>query len=162
MFCFWFVGIGVDYPAWDHSVVSKNRDRLLQGDIAAKVLVAVLAQLKATKLSVDGTLIGAWASMKSVRPKHGSAKMAQASCRSGGGRNAEADFHCQKRLNESMLRLTNPAYRDLCISRELAEHLLALARACTTTGSRHDYIATIAYYWRNRTAGGAQKISAFR
>ena len=40
----WFVGVGVDDPAWDHSVFSKNRDRLLAGDIAAKFLAAVLAQ----------------------------------------------------------------------------------------------------------------------
>src|SRR4029079_19209478 len=71
----WFVGIGVDDTAWDHSVFSKNRDRLLEGDIAAKFLAAVLAQPKVKKLlssdhfSVDGTLIEAWASMKSVKPK---------------------------------------------------------------------------------------------
>jgi transposase len=59
----WFVGIGVDVAAWDHSVFSKNRDRLLEGDIAAKFLAAVLAQAKVKKLlssdhfSVDGTLI---------------------------------------------------------------------------------------------------------
>jgi transposase len=70
----WFVGIGVDDAAWDHSVFSKNRDRLLEGDIAAKFLAAVLAQPKVKKLlssdhfSVDGTLIEAWASMKSVKP----------------------------------------------------------------------------------------------
>ena len=74
----WFVGIGVDDAAWDHSVFSKNRDRLLEGDIAAKFLAAVLAQPKVKKLlstdhfSVDGTLIEAWASMKSVKPKGGS------------------------------------------------------------------------------------------
>ena len=74
----WFVGIGVDDPAWDHSVFSKNRDRLLDGAIAAKFLSAVLAQPKVKKLlstdhfSVDGTLIEAWASMKSVKPKDGS------------------------------------------------------------------------------------------
>ena len=74
----WFVGIGVDDAAWDHSVFSKNRDRLLEGDIAAKFLAAVLAQPKVKKLlstdhfSVDGTLIEAWASMKSVKPKDGS------------------------------------------------------------------------------------------
>ena len=67
----WFVGIGVDDAAWDHSVFSKNRDRLLEGDIAAKFLAAVLTQPKVNKLlssdhfSVDGTLIEAWASMKS-------------------------------------------------------------------------------------------------
>ena len=74
----WFVGIGVDDAAWDHSVFTKNRDRLLEGDIAAKFLAAVLAQPKVKKLlssdhfSVDGTLIEAWASMKSVKPKDSS------------------------------------------------------------------------------------------
>lgn len=64
--------------AWDHSVFSKNRDRLLEGDIAAKFLAAVLAQsgvkrlLSSDHFSVDGTLIEAWASMKSVKPKDGS------------------------------------------------------------------------------------------
>src|SRR5436190_10958151 len=73
----WFVGIGVDDAAFDHSSFSKNRDRLLEGDIAAKFLSAVLAQPKVNKLlpsdhfSVDGTLIEAWASMKSVTPKDG-------------------------------------------------------------------------------------------
>ena len=61
----WFVGIGIDDPTWDHSVFSKNRDRLLEGDIAAKFLAAVLAQPRVRKLlstehfSVDGTLIEA-------------------------------------------------------------------------------------------------------
>ena len=97
----WFVGIGVDDAAWDHSVFSKNRDRLLEGDIATKFLTAVLAQPKAKKLlsndhfSVDGTLIEAWASMKSVKPKDGSDEPPA----QGGGRNAEAHFHGQKRSN---------------------------------------------------------------
>ena len=69
----WFVGIGVDDAAWDHSTFSKNRERLLEGDIAAKFLSAVLAQPRVKRLlstehfSVDGTLIEAWASMKSFR-----------------------------------------------------------------------------------------------
>jgi Transposase domain (DUF772) len=71
----WFVGIGVDVAAWDHSVFSKNRERLLEGAIAAKLLSAVLAQSRVKRLlsmnhfSVDGTLIEAWASMKSFKPK---------------------------------------------------------------------------------------------
>ncbi len=71
----WFVGLGVDDPAWDHSTFSKNRDRLLEGDIAAKFLAAVLVQPRIKRLlssehfSVDGTLIEEWASMKSFRPK---------------------------------------------------------------------------------------------
>ena len=74
----WFVGLGVDDAAWDHSTFSKNRERLLEGDIAAKLLSAVTAQprvkrvLSTDHFSVDGTLIEAWASMKSFRPKGGS------------------------------------------------------------------------------------------
>ena len=74
----WFVGLGVDDPVWDATVFSKNRDRLLDGAIAAKFLAAVLAQPRVKKLmssdhfSVDGTLIEAWASMKSFKPKDGS------------------------------------------------------------------------------------------
>ena len=92
---------------------SKNRDRLLEGDIAAKLLAAVLVQPKVNKLlssdhfSVDGTLIEAWASMKSVKPKDGSGgPPAQ-----GGGRNAEADFHGQKRSNDSHASTTDPDAR---------------------------------------------------
>jgi len=96
----WFVGIGVDDVAWDHSVFSKNRDRLLEGDIAAKFMAAVLEQPRVKQLlstehfSVDGTLVEAWASMKSVKPKDGSDEPPP-DC----GRNAEADFHGQKRSN---------------------------------------------------------------
>jgi transposase len=109
----WFVGIGVDDAAWDHSVFSKNRDRLLEGDIAAKFLAAVLAQPKVNRLlssdhfSVDGTLIEAWASMKSVKPKDGSGEPPAP----GGGRNAEADFHGQKRSNDTHASTTDPDAR---------------------------------------------------
>jgi transposase len=109
----WFVGIGVDDAAWDHSVFSKNRDRLLEGDIAAKFLAAVLAQPKVKKLlssdhfSVDGTLIGAWASMKSVKPKDGSGEPPT----QGGGRNADADFHGQKRSNDTHASTSDPDAR---------------------------------------------------
>jgi len=70
----WFVGLGVDDAVWDHSTFSKNRDRLLAGEIAARFLAAVLAQPQVKRLlssehfSVDGTLIEAWASMKSFKP----------------------------------------------------------------------------------------------
>ena len=80
----WFVGVGVDDAVWDHSTFSKNRDRLLEGDVAAKLLSAVLAQPRVKRLlstehfSVDGTLIEAWASMKSFRPKDGDEPPARA------------------------------------------------------------------------------------
>ena len=70
----WFVGLGVDDPVWDHSTFSKNRDRLLAGDIAVKFLNAILEPPRVKQLlstdhfSVDGTLIQAWASMKSFKP----------------------------------------------------------------------------------------------
>ena len=71
----WFVGLGIDDPVFDHSVFSKNRDRLLDGDVAAKFLAAVLAQPRVKRLlsndhfSVDGTLIEAWASKRVLRRK---------------------------------------------------------------------------------------------
>lgn len=72
-----FVGIGIGDGAWDQSVSSKNPDRLLEGDIAAKFLGAILAQARRKRLlftdhfSVCGTLVKAWASMKSVMPEDG-------------------------------------------------------------------------------------------
>src|SRR5277367_4443000 len=73
----WFVGLSADDPVWDATVFCKNRDRLLDGDIAAKFFVAVLnlppvrQLLSSEHFSVDGTLIEAWASMKSFVPKDG-------------------------------------------------------------------------------------------
>src|ERR1700676_5294487 len=71
----WFVGLNMDEPVWVASVFSKNRDRLLSGDIAEKFFVQVLQQARARDLlseehfSVDGTLIEAWASQKSFQRK---------------------------------------------------------------------------------------------
>ncbi|HEX4096958.1 MAG TPA: IS5 family transposase [Caulobacteraceae bacterium] len=109
----WFVGLGVDDPAWDHSTFSKNRDRLLEGEIAARFLAAVLAQPRVKRLlssdhfSVDGTLIEAWASMKSFKPRDGGDGEPPAS----GGRNAEVDFKGQKRSNETHRSTTDPEAR---------------------------------------------------
>ena len=106
----WFVGIGVDEPAWDHSVFSKNRDRLLDGEIAAKFLAAVLAQPRVKKLlstehfSVGGTLIEAWASMKSFKPKD----PGDGESPGGDGRNAPVDFKGEKRSNETHRSTTDP------------------------------------------------------
>jgi transposase len=110
----WFVGIGVDDAAWDHSSFSTNRDRLLEGDIAAKFLSAVLARPRVKKLlstehfSVDGTLIEAWASMKSYKPKSQESGDGPSA---GGGRNAEANFHGEKRSNATHGSTTDPAAR---------------------------------------------------
>jgi transposase len=107
----WFVGLGVDDPVWDHSTFSKNRDRLLEGEIAAKFLLAVLAQPQVKRLlssdhfSVDGTLIEAWASLKSFRRKDGGDDG------QGPGRNGERNFHKEKRSNETHQSTTDPQAR---------------------------------------------------
>jgi len=113
----WFVGLGLDDAAWDATVFCKNRDRLLAGDVAARFLAALLAQPKVKRLlsaehfSVDGTLIEAWASIKSFRPIDGAG--GGDAGRSGGGapsqpaesapegRNAERDFHGARWSNET-------------------------------------------------------------
>ncbi len=105
----WFVGLGIDDAPWDHSSFSTNRDRLLEGDIAAKLLAAILAQPRVKRLlssdhfSVDGTLIEAWASIKSFRRKDGQDKDGD-----GPGRNAERSFHGEKRSNETHASKTDP------------------------------------------------------
>jgi transposase len=104
----WFVGLGVDDPVWDHSTFSKNRDRLLDADVAAKFLEAVLRHAKVERFlsdehfSVDGTLVEAWASMKSLRAKDGSDEPP------GPGRNGERDFHGQRRCNDTHASTTDP------------------------------------------------------
>jgi transposase len=106
----WFVGLSMDAPVWDATVFSKNRDRLIEGEIAAKFLAAVLGQPRVKVLlsddhfSVDGTLIDAWASMKSFRPRdEGSDDDAPPS-----GRNAQRDFKGEKRSNETHASTTDP------------------------------------------------------
>ncbi len=72
----WFVGLGIDDPVWVPTVFTKNRDRLLTTDMSRKVMAAILAHPEVKPLlsddhfSVDGTLVKAWASMKSFQPKH--------------------------------------------------------------------------------------------
>jgi len=108
----WFVGLGIDDPAWDHSTFSKNRDRLLEGDITARFLSALLAQPRVKRLlstehfSVDGTLIEAWASMKSFRPKDSSDEPP-----SDGGRNAQVNFRGETRSNATHASTTDPDAR---------------------------------------------------
>ena len=112
----WFVGLSMDAPIWDATVYSKNRDRLIAGDVAALFLRAILASGRVKALlsdehfSVDGTLIDAWASMKSFRPK-GEKDGDGPPASSGGGRNAERDFRGEKRSNETHASTTDPDAR---------------------------------------------------
>jgi transposase len=110
----WFTGLGIEDPVWDVTVFTKNRDRLLDGDIAAKFFRSVLSQAQIKALlsdehfSVDGTLIEAWASMKSFRPKD---EADDGPPTSGGGRNASRDFHGERRTNDSHASTTDPDAR---------------------------------------------------
>ena len=97
----WFVGLGIDDPVWDPTVFSKNRDRLLNTEIAQEFLAALLALPRIRRLlsrdhfTVDGTLLKAWASMKSFRAKDGGGSPPD------GGRNGERDFRGEKRSNQT-------------------------------------------------------------
>lgn len=107
----WFVGLSVDHPVWVPTVFSKNRHRFLAGDIAAEFMAAVLylPQVKpvfsSEHFSVDGTLIQAWASMKSLRRKDGTDEPP------GPGRNDERNFRGEKRGNETHASTTDPDAR---------------------------------------------------
>lgn len=109
----WFVGLGVDEAVWDHSSFSQNRERLLDGDVAAKFLAAVLAQPRVKRLlssehfSVDGTLVEAWASLKSFKPK-GEGGGDPPAAGPGGGRNAAVDFKGEKRSNQTHRSTSDP------------------------------------------------------
>jgi hypothetical protein len=102
------VGLGIDDAVWDHSTFSKNRDRLLDADVAAKFLEAVLRHGKVKRFlsddhfSVDGTLVEAWASLKSFRAKDGGDEPPSP------GRNGERSFHGETRTNDTHESATDP------------------------------------------------------
>ena len=104
----WFVGLGIDDGVWDHSTFSQNRDRLFNEGLARIFFerVKMLAQwgrlTSSEHFSVDGTLIEAWASHKSFKPRDGSGPP------SGPGRNPEVDFKGQRRINDTHASTTDP------------------------------------------------------
>lgn len=109
----WFVGLAIDDVVWDHSVFSKNRDRLLEHAVVEAFFTEVMRVADAKGLlskehfSVDGTLIQAWASHKSFRPKDGSNDQTP----SGPGRNAQADWKGKPRANDTHESSTDPDAR---------------------------------------------------
>jgi transposase len=119
----WFVGLAMDAPVWDATTFSKNRDRLLDGDVAQRLLTAVVAQPRVQALmsdehfSVDGTLIQAWASHKSFQPKPQADKGDPPAPPGSGalgpspGRNAEQNWRGQTRSNETHRSVTDPDAR---------------------------------------------------
>ncbi len=107
----WFVGLSLEDPAWDHSTFSQNQERLLRSEIATKFFSRILDQAKAAGLlsdehfTVDGTLIEAWGSLKSFRPKDEDPRPPS------GGRNDEVNFRGQKRKNDTHESTTDPQSR---------------------------------------------------
>jgi transposase len=109
----WFVGLAMEAPIWDVTVFTKNRERFLEGEVAAQFFYAVLAQPEVRALlsdehfSVDGTLIEAFASMKSFKPKDAGDQGPP----TGGGCNRERDFHGERRRNDTHASTTDPDAR---------------------------------------------------
>jgi len=108
----YFLDLNVDDEGFDHSTFSKNQERLLTQEIADRFFAAVVRQahlrryLSGEHFSVDGTLLEAWASHKSFRPKDGGGNRP-----SGPGRNAEVDYHGERRSNETHQSTTDPEAR---------------------------------------------------
>jgi len=109
----WFVGLSMDDPVWDATVFSKNRDRLLEGDVAYFFFTKVLEQathrglLSDEHFSVDGTLIEAWAGQKSFKKKKSAAKSAPPDDPG----NPTVNFHGEKRSNQTHQSTTDPQAR---------------------------------------------------
>ena len=110
----WFVGLHVDDPVWDATVFTKNRDRLLDGDVAQRFFEGVLAHARERQLlsdehfTVDGTLIEAWAGQKSFKPKvHGTAPLPSVDDPG----NPTVDFHGERRTNATHQSTTDPEAR---------------------------------------------------
>ena len=101
----WFVGLEIDDAVWNHAVFSKNRDRLLNQDLAQKFFARVKAQaaglMSDEHFTVDGTLIEAWAGQKSFRRKD----------EEDGGAGGSADFHGEPRSNQTHASSTDPDAR---------------------------------------------------
>lgn len=108
----WFLGMALDEKVWDHSTFSQNQDRLIGSEVAAAFLAGVLKQAEKKRLlsrehfTVDGTLIEAWASVKSFRPKDDPPPSG-----GGGGRNDTVDFRGQALSNETHASVTDPQAR---------------------------------------------------
>lgn len=108
----WFVGLSMDDRVWDVTVFTKNRDRLLRGDVAEAFFQKVLDLARAERLlsdehfTVDGTLIQAWAGQKSFRPKDGTEPPP-----SDDPGNPTVNFHGEKRTNETHASTTDPDAR---------------------------------------------------
>jgi len=109
----WFVGLSIDDPVWDVTVFTKNRERLLAGEVAQAFFNAVLDQarshdlLSAEHFTVDGTLVEAWASLKSFKRKGEDSQTPPAD----DPNNPSVDFHGERRSNATHQSTTDPEAR---------------------------------------------------
>ena len=112
----WFLDLNIMDHSFDHSVFAKNRQRLLDADVAREFLLEIVEQAREQRLlseehfSVDGTLLEAWASVKSFRPRDQDPPSGDSSGE-GGGRNPEVDFRGERRRNETHQSTTDPEAR---------------------------------------------------
>ena len=113
----WFLDLNIMDHCFDHSVFAKNRQRLLDADVAREFLLQIVEQAREQRLlseehfSVDGTLLEAWASLKSFRPRDEDPPSGAALGDGGGGRNREVDFRGERRRNETHRSTTDPEAR---------------------------------------------------
>jgi transposase len=130
----WFVGLAMDEAVWNHAVFSKNRERLLNEEIAEvffqRVLVLAKPHLSDEHFTVDGTLLEAWASHKSFRRKDEGPKT--------GNGNREVDFHGEKRSNETHRSTTDPDARLYKKSKGAEARLCYLGHAVME--NRHGFL----------------------
>jgi transposase len=128
----WFLDLNWDEPGFDHSTFSRNRGRLLEHDVAGEFFRTVVAEARELKLTsdehftVDGTLIEAWASLKSLRPK--AEKPSDRTPPDDPG-NPSVDFHGERRRNATHQSTTDPAAR-LAKKGAGKEARLCYTRAC--------------------------------
>jgi transposase len=138
----WFVGLGMDDAVWDATTFTKNRDRLLEGDIADAFFAEVLAAIRAEGLlsdehfTVDGTLLEAWASHKSFKSKQ------EPPTPPDNPKNPTVDFHRQQRRNDTHQSTTDPDARlyKKAVGREAKLGYLAHL----LTENRHGFIVDTA------------------
>jgi transposase len=113
----WFLDLNIADPAWDASTFSKNRQRLLDQDVARRFFAAVVAEarrrhlLSADHFTVDGTLLEAWASLKSFVPKDTPTDDGTPPPAGGSGKDVAVDFHGEKRSNATHASTTDPDAR---------------------------------------------------
>ena len=146
----WFVGMNLDEPVWDVTVFTKNRDRLLEGDVAREFLCEVVEQARQKNLTsdehftVDGTLLEAWASLKSFQRKD------QKNTPPEDPGNPTVNFHGEKRSNETHESTTDP---DALLARKGSGKEAKLSyNGNLLTENRNGFIVATEVFQANGTA----------